>query len=116
MMAHEGEWAWQHFEHLLPLDVLLRIAATKGPCSRVGRDWIGWVGSNDRRFSVKSGFSLRQGTLMDEASKLWLQRNTRVFDSPRTGHSSTLERSKHAVDVHIAAAEGLRLLSPTRRG
>ncbi|KAK8576222.1 hypothetical protein V6N13_090698 [Hibiscus sabdariffa] len=40
MRSQEGERAWQLFEHLLPHDILLRIAVTKGPSSRAGCDWI----------------------------------------------------------------------------
>ncbi|KAK8682164.1 hypothetical protein V6N13_054558 [Hibiscus sabdariffa] len=59
MSDGSGNWRWSLFSHLLPENVLLHIAAVKGPLTSSSRDRVGWRGSSDLAFSIKSAYVLR---------------------------------------------------------
>ncbi|KAK8714170.1 hypothetical protein V6N13_149366 [Hibiscus sabdariffa] len=63
MTTHEGEWRWENFQHLLPLDVLLRIAGVKGPSQAIKADSIcwHWQASSNYQFIVWSTYLLQVG-------------------------------------------------------
>ncbi|KAK8658056.1 hypothetical protein V6N13_036271 [Hibiscus sabdariffa] len=58
MASPEGDWLWHKFDEVLPSDVLLRIAAVKGPTTAISDDSIVWVGASDKRFSVRSAYTV----------------------------------------------------------
>ncbi|XP_038995029.1 uncharacterized mitochondrial protein AtMg00310-like [Hibiscus syriacus] len=57
MAASNGDWRWQEFDHLLPLDVILRIARIKTLDNRLSSDTIGWRGDKNIIFSVKFAYN-----------------------------------------------------------
>ncbi|KAE8654104.1 hypothetical protein F3Y22_tig00117056pilonHSYRG00889 [Hibiscus syriacus] len=59
MATPSGDWRWQLFEQLLPHDILLRIAALKGPSNMMNQDCVGWRCNNDLSFTVKSAYAVR---------------------------------------------------------
>ncbi|KAE8673212.1 hypothetical protein F3Y22_tig00111806pilonHSYRG00082 [Hibiscus syriacus] len=65
MTDDHGNWRWALFEHLLPLPVLMRLAATMGPKQHFRADSIGWKPSNHRRHSIK----LRERVLVSAERK-----------------------------------------------
>ncbi|KAK8634987.1 hypothetical protein V6N13_022865 [Hibiscus sabdariffa] len=64
-------WNWEYLSHFLPQDILLHIVAIKGPNPSLGRASIGWNGTSDRCFSVKSAYIIRAGVQGDEGARIW---------------------------------------------
>ncbi|KAE8690078.1 hypothetical protein F3Y22_tig00110927pilonHSYRG00028 [Hibiscus syriacus] len=73
MTDGSGNWWWTHFEHLLPRDILLRIAAKKGPLGHLTDDSVGWNLNVDRRFSVKSVYEFRSTDPSTALNKVWVR-------------------------------------------
>ncbi|KAK8529857.1 hypothetical protein V6N12_060623 [Hibiscus sabdariffa] len=71
-MVDEGcTWRWALFQHLLPLPVLLRIAATKDPSPLFPDDEVGWGLCSDLRFWVKSAYEVHRGYASGEYERIW---------------------------------------------
>ncbi|KAK8637344.1 hypothetical protein V6N13_064767 [Hibiscus sabdariffa] len=52
MVGPNGNWKWESFEHLLPTNILLHIAATKALIIGSEPDVIRWNGSHDLSVAV----------------------------------------------------------------
>ncbi|KAK8671721.1 hypothetical protein V6N13_038308 [Hibiscus sabdariffa] len=52
LVAVDGEWRWGDLQHVLPMHILLRLAAVKCPKISFRDDKIGWVGSKDRSYQL----------------------------------------------------------------
>ncbi|KAK8690936.1 hypothetical protein V6N13_074460 [Hibiscus sabdariffa] len=61
MADGNGSWLWYKFEYLLPLPILLRIAATGCPMEGFAADTEYWKGNVQGNFTVKSAYVLRCG-------------------------------------------------------
>ncbi|KAK9026615.1 hypothetical protein V6N11_039450 [Hibiscus sabdariffa] len=68
MVTDQGEWDWPCFEGLLPVEILLRIAAKKPPVRGALVDLIGWSRQMDRQFTVRSAYVLHD--IADAMAKL----------------------------------------------
>ncbi|KAK8590372.1 hypothetical protein V6N13_057265 [Hibiscus sabdariffa] len=94
-----GNWLWYKFEHLLPLPILLRIAAAGCPMEGFAADseyWKRkWVRLNltdaARMVSNPENWDLLFGSV---CWNLWLGRNAVVFDNPLEDRGTVLERSR----------------------
>ncbi|KAK8650282.1 hypothetical protein V6N13_139927 [Hibiscus sabdariffa] len=71
MALSNGEWKWHLFEHILPRDIVLRIAAIKGPLSMFAADSVGWKLSSSNQFSLRSAYEVHMGNSSSVPSKLW---------------------------------------------
>ncbi|KAK9021559.1 hypothetical protein V6N11_011542 [Hibiscus sabdariffa] len=71
MVDISGDWRWSGFQHLLPVQVLLRLAATKVPSSLFPADEIGWGLRSDRQFSIKSAYDVRLGFARGVDERIW---------------------------------------------
>ncbi|XP_039011696.1 uncharacterized protein LOC120140781 [Hibiscus syriacus] len=71
MAASNGDWRWQEFDYLLPLDVILRITVIKTPENRLSCDTIGWRCNINRTFSVKPAYKLNVGSESEIRNPLW---------------------------------------------
>ncbi|KAK8716036.1 hypothetical protein V6N13_043357 [Hibiscus sabdariffa] len=71
MADSEGNWRRELFKHLLPWDILLRIATLKGPKASLNGDCIGWAGYNDRKFTIKSAYRIRTGFSEESIEPIW---------------------------------------------
>ncbi|KAK8653119.1 hypothetical protein V6N13_127134 [Hibiscus sabdariffa] len=58
MIDDVGNWDWRKFQDVLSTNVLLKIAAKKGPMAGVGCNVVGWNGRVNLRFSVKSAYTM----------------------------------------------------------
>ncbi|KAK8578396.1 hypothetical protein V6N13_116242 [Hibiscus sabdariffa] len=61
MIDVHGVWNWGYLGSLLPQDVLLHIVPIKEPIPYLGKASIGWKGTSDSCFSVKSTYNFRIG-------------------------------------------------------
>ncbi|KAK8697629.1 hypothetical protein V6N13_113770 [Hibiscus sabdariffa] len=61
-----GNCLWEKFQHLLPLPILLMIAANNSPLASVKDDAIGWKGTNDLQFSIKLANNVQSGATCSE--------------------------------------------------
>ncbi|KAK8487080.1 hypothetical protein V6N11_033196 [Hibiscus sabdariffa] len=71
MLAPNGDWLWFRFEHLLPSPALQRIAAIKAPFRSALPDFLGWLPSSDRSFSVRIAYRLHMGFVDDNVDPYW---------------------------------------------
>ncbi|KAK8614733.1 hypothetical protein V6N13_068528 [Hibiscus sabdariffa] len=71
MVDNSGEWRWSDFQHLLPVQVLLRLAATKAPSPLFPADEIGWGLRSNRQFSIKFAYDVRLGFAGGVAERIW---------------------------------------------
>ncbi|KAK8660761.1 hypothetical protein V6N13_051672 [Hibiscus sabdariffa] len=71
MSDGSGNWRWSLFSHLLPENVLLHIAAVKGPLVSSSHDRVGWRGTSDLSFSIKSASELRTRQPTSGVHGLW---------------------------------------------
>ncbi|KAE8669138.1 hypothetical protein F3Y22_tig00112254pilonHSYRG00076 [Hibiscus syriacus] len=71
MIYEEGNWIWSKFEQYLPMNVKLRIATKKGPQPQFGPDMVGWNPREDRRFTVKSAYELREDQSDRNDNAVW---------------------------------------------
>ena len=53
-----GQWAWGIFQTLLPLHILVHIAANKPPSAYDGDDEMYWSLSKSRKFTIASSYNL----------------------------------------------------------
>ncbi|KAK8574606.1 hypothetical protein V6N12_062296 [Hibiscus sabdariffa] len=71
MVAANSEWNWPLFQHLLPHDVLLNIAAVKCHASHFTGDSICWKRTNSGRFYVSSAYRIRNGIMEGPKKDVW---------------------------------------------
>ncbi|KAK8562466.1 hypothetical protein V6N12_010544 [Hibiscus sabdariffa] len=62
MIDEHGQWRWDLFDHLLPCDLLLRIATVK-PLLGVSYDYPSWLVGANQEFSIRSIVVVCQGKL-----------------------------------------------------
>ncbi|KAK8677782.1 hypothetical protein V6N13_143305 [Hibiscus sabdariffa] len=66
-----GNWSLDKFHHLLPLPILLRIAANNGPLLATSKDNVGWNLRTDLQFSIKTAYVVRCGATTGVNEALW---------------------------------------------
>ncbi|KAK8570557.1 hypothetical protein V6N13_032174 [Hibiscus sabdariffa] len=121
MADGNGNWLWHKFEHLLPLNIRLRIVAAGCPMVGFAADAECWKGNVQGNFTVKSAYIIRCGpTVPDDARmathpkdldllfgsicrNLWLERNAVVFDNPLDDRGTVLERSRRLQQQYLLA-------------
>ncbi|KAK8690094.1 hypothetical protein V6N13_088797 [Hibiscus sabdariffa] len=54
MVTTSGKWDWDRLTHLLPTDVVRKIAAHVLPSRWLGDDFPGWKWNSNRKFTTKS--------------------------------------------------------------
>ncbi|GMJ11684.1 hypothetical protein like AT4G29090 [Hibiscus trionum] len=59
MVNEFGELKWDVFQHLLPLPIVMRIAAIIPPCASVPCDCFRWDVSSDKKFLVRSAYRIK---------------------------------------------------------
>ncbi|KAK8681290.1 hypothetical protein V6N13_053694 [Hibiscus sabdariffa] len=72
MLNSQGTWIWTTFQHHWPLAVLLRIEVVKESDPLFSLDAVGWGLNANHRFTVKSVYELRSGTLNGDAGRIWM--------------------------------------------
>ncbi|KAK9027789.1 hypothetical protein V6N11_067612 [Hibiscus sabdariffa] len=65
-----ADWKWYLFKHLLPRDILLHIAAIKGPLPSMDEASVGWKLSRST-FTLRSTYESCLGTSSAGLDKLW---------------------------------------------
>ncbi|KAK9046568.1 hypothetical protein V6N11_052454 [Hibiscus sabdariffa] len=70
MVDELGRWKWCLLEHVLPYEILLRLAAIK-PLFGNSYDQRGWLPSLDKKFSVRSAFDIRNRIMCDPFELIW---------------------------------------------
>ncbi|KAK8670799.1 hypothetical protein V6N13_037416 [Hibiscus sabdariffa] len=71
MVDSVGQWRWSLIEHLLPQDILLRVAAVKGPDMRAPADEAGWRGGKNRVFAIKSTYLMQDDDTPSNPDPVW---------------------------------------------
>ncbi|KAK9030877.1 hypothetical protein V6N11_032283 [Hibiscus sabdariffa] len=71
MADGNGNWLWHKFEHLLPLNIRLRIAAAGCPMAGFVADSECWKGNVQGNFTVKSAYVIWCGPTAPNDGKLW---------------------------------------------
>ncbi|KAK9047572.1 hypothetical protein V6N11_053411 [Hibiscus sabdariffa] len=70
MLDVAGNWDFDHFEWLLPLDLRLRIAVTRPPEHGL-IDRVLWTRTENGRFQVRSAYELRKGVQLGLVEPVW---------------------------------------------
>ncbi|KAK8580180.1 hypothetical protein V6N12_070464 [Hibiscus sabdariffa] len=110
-----GNWSLDKFHHLLPLPILLRIAANNGPLLATSKDNVGWNLRTDLQFSIKTAYVVRCGATTVEGANwdvmfgsiLWNIRhnqNVVVFEDAGKGATAILGDSKRITQSCCSAA------------
>ncbi|KAK8708993.1 hypothetical protein V6N13_060027 [Hibiscus sabdariffa] len=71
MVTPDGEWDWARLEPLLPMTILLRIAAMKCPLPHFPCDELGWNGTASNKFTIKSAYYIRHGVEEGPNEDIW---------------------------------------------
>ncbi|KAK9036976.1 hypothetical protein V6N11_021899 [Hibiscus sabdariffa] len=66
-----GNWFWDKFSHLLPLPILLHIAANNEPLSATSKDSVGRKLRVDLQLSIKFAYAIRRGAIAGVNEDLW---------------------------------------------
>ena len=61
-VSEQGQWRWDCFAHWLPSSMIMNIASIKPPSLIDGEDSVYWGCSKSGLFTVKSTFSLLEGS------------------------------------------------------
>ncbi|KAK8553290.1 hypothetical protein V6N13_105208 [Hibiscus sabdariffa] len=72
LLTTQGTWNWPLFQHFLPLSVLLHIAAVKEPDPLFPEDAVEWGLTTNHRFTIKSAYEHRSGTLNGDSDRVWM--------------------------------------------
>ncbi|KAH9735403.1 putative ribonuclease H protein [Citrus sinensis] len=67
----QGNWNWVTFSHLLPNNILLRIASFRPPMEGYGEDQIFWSESKKGNFTVKSAYDALSKELKGDDDQIW---------------------------------------------
>ncbi|KAK8497294.1 hypothetical protein V6N12_033194 [Hibiscus sabdariffa] len=92
MVSSVGEWRWEILEPMLPLEILLRIAAIKCPASGFPADSIGWNGVTLGSFTLKLAYHIGNGVEEGPNENIW--RIITHFKGLDERHRSTLEHAR----------------------
>ncbi|KAK8552291.1 hypothetical protein V6N12_040895 [Hibiscus sabdariffa] len=102
MVSNTGEWRWEVLEPMLPLDILLRIAAIKCPVPCFPADSVGWNGSTSGRFTLKSAYHIRHGVEEGPDENIW--KIITKFKGFKERRRSTLEHARDWLNTVVTAS------------
>ncbi|KAK8517165.1 hypothetical protein V6N12_032362 [Hibiscus sabdariffa] len=71
MVGNDKNWNWALLDNLLPMTILLRLAAIKCPLPSFPLDSIRWARTSNRVFSVKSAYAIRRGAFQGPEEDVW---------------------------------------------
>jgi len=66
MVDNRGQWQWETFAHLLPIQVLMILAGYNPPTPQLGGDKAYWRHSPGGQFSVKSAYLIQEDSTVSQ--------------------------------------------------
>ncbi|KAK9045031.1 hypothetical protein V6N11_058921 [Hibiscus sabdariffa] len=81
MVDSSGKWNWDLLQSLLPCHVLLRVVAIMPPNPACMEDTITWVGEPSGKFTIKSAYKVRLGTVSEREWEVLVQHVLREGNS-----------------------------------
>ncbi|KAK8619767.1 hypothetical protein V6N13_066274 [Hibiscus sabdariffa] len=101
MVSSAGDWLWEILELMLPLEILLRIAAIKCLAPGFPADSIGWNDTTSESFTLKSTYHIRNGVEKGPDENIW--RIITHFKGLEERRRSTLEHAREWLKIVITA-------------